>query len=123
MFVRPKVKKVEIDIQKDEKENLATENDIVSLPEIKEEVVEEKKEEIPVSLSTTVIQANNLVESYDTIYNGVKIKNETKINLTQEDLIPNVEFLNKKDIVIFHTHTCESYTMTKENSYISTRKL
>ena len=24
---------------------------------------------------------------------------------------------NKKDILIFHTHTCESYTQTKENSY------
>ena len=35
-------------------------------------------------------------------------------------LNPNVEFSNKKDILIYHTHTCESYTPTENNSYTST---
>ena len=30
----------------------------------------------------------------------------------------NVEF-NKQDIMIFHTHTCESYTPTEANDYES----
>ena len=90
--------------------NIQTDNDIV-------------KEEIPITLPTTVIQTNNLPENYDTIYRDVKIKNETNFNLSQEILNPDVEFSNKSDVIIFHTHTCESYTQTKENSYIASRKL
>ena len=29
----------------------------------------------------------------------------------------NRVLLNKKDLIIYHTHTCESYTQTKENTY------
>lgn len=67
-------------------------------------------------VQTTIIQANNLPENYNTIYNSVKIKNETSFNLSESILTPNVNF-SSKDIIIFHTHTCESYTSTKENSY------
>lgn len=40
--------------------------------------------------------------------------------MTQDILTPNVEFSDKKNIIIFHTHTCESYTPTEENNYNST---
>lgn len=72
------------------------------------------------NLKTKVISDKNLKETYNAEYNGVKIKNESKYTLTQEILTPNVEYTNKNDILIFHTHTCESYTPTKAKSYLST---
>ncbi len=75
------------------------------------------------NVTTEVISENNIAENYNTLYGNVKIKNETSFNLTQDILTPNVEFTNKKDIVIFHTHTCESYTPTEANSYVASRKL
>lgn len=80
-------------------------------------------DEVPVSLPTKVIQANNLAENYNTIYEDIKIKNETNFNLSQEILNSNIDFSNKTDIIIFHTHTCESYTQTEENEYSASRKL
>ena len=100
--------------------------EITPVVEVEETVTEKGEvvsEEIPPSLPTTVIQANNLSESYNTIYKDVRIKNETNFNLSQEILTPNVEFTNKTDVIIFHTHTCESYTPTEKNSYVASRKL
>ncbi len=75
------------------------------------------------NLTTEVISENNISESYNTLYGDVKIKNETSFELTQDILTPDVEFTNKSDIVIFHTHTCESYTPTEENTYVASRQL
>lgn len=72
---------------------------------------------IPENVTTSVVAENNLPESYNTTYGNVKIKNETSFNLDNETLIPNIGYSNTKDIVIFHTHTCESYTQTEQNSY------
>ncbi|MBP3595777.1 MAG: stage II sporulation protein P [Clostridia bacterium] len=72
------------------------------------------------TLKTKVIADKNLKETYNAEYKGVKIKNESKYTLTQEILTPNVEYTNKDDILIFHTHTCESYTPTKNKSYLAT---
>ena len=99
-----------------QEETRITEEDTMHL----EEIVEE---EVLTSLPTKVIQANNLVENYNTIYKDIKIKNETNFNLSQEILDPSIDFLNKTNIIIFHTHTCESYTQTQEDSYIASRKL
>ena len=62
-------------------------------------------------------------DTYTNQYKSVKIKNLTNIKLTEEMLKPNYKLQNKKDIIIFHTHTCESYTQTEKNKYISSRKL
>lgn len=74
-------------------------------------------ENIAQSLETKVIETNNLNDRFTNNYNSVKIRNESKYTLTEEMLAPNVDFQNKKDIVIYHTHTCESYTPTPENNY------
>ena len=58
-------------------------------------------------------------ESYTNSYGSVKIKNDTDIKLTEEILKPDYEVKNCKDILIYHTHTCESYTKTKNNKYES----
>ena len=71
-------------------------------------------------LPTKVIDKNNKNDTFTIAYGSVKIKNESSYTLTEEMLNPNISFVNKKDILIFHTHTCESYTPTIQNSYIAT---
>ena len=70
-------------------------------------------------LEGKIISINNKNDTFTNKYNGVKIKNESSYKLTDEMMIPNVDFNNKKDIVIYHTHTCESYTPTLNNNYIA----
>lgn len=82
-------------------------------------ITQDLGEEVPFSLQTNVISSNNKTDKFTNEYNGVKIKNESSYNLTEEMLIPNVDFTNKKDIIIYHTHTCESYTATEANNYVS----
>ncbi len=38
-------------------------------------------------------------------------------------LVPDVEIQNKKDILIYHTHTCESYTPCDTYNYEMTGNL
>jgi len=62
-------------------------------------------------------EEGELKESYTNKYGSVKIKNDTDIKLTENILKPDYNVKNSKDIIIYHTHTCESYTPTKENTY------
>ena len=71
--------------------------------------------EAETGLKTEVVK-NNVPEKYTSEYNGVKVRNETDIKLTEAMLKPDVK-LNTDNIVIFHTHTCESYTPTKNYTY------
>ncbi len=50
---------------------------------------------------------------------GVKLRNESDYNLEKEISDLNADF-NKNDLIIFHTHTCESYTPTEQYQYEST---
>lgn len=69
---------------------------------------------------TTEVIPNNVPNKYTDDYNGVEIKNGTNYNLTEDILNCDNLDLNKKDIMIFHTHTCESYTPTEQYSYEET---
>lgn len=62
-------------------------------------------------------EVGELKETYTNKYGSVKIKNDTDIKLTENMLKPDYNIKNTKDVIIFHTHTCESYTPTKENKY------
>ena len=73
-------------------------------------------QEAETGLKTEVLK-NNVPEKYTSEYNGVKIRNETdNIKLTKEMLVPEVD-INTKNILIYHTHTCESYTPTENYKY------
>lgn len=77
---------------------------------------DEEIQEAETGLKTEVLE-NNVPEKYTSEYNGVKIRNETdNIKLTKEMLVPNVN-INTKNILIYHTHTCESYTPTEAYTY------
>ena len=67
-------------------------------------------EEISENAITQEVQENNMIPKYTTEYGSVRINNQSKYEMTEEILKPDVEITNKKDILIYHTHTCESYT-------------
>lgn len=72
-------------------------------------------DEVSSNLPTEVVQTK-YKDTYNYELNGVKIKNETSYDLSTMDLTTNIT-VDNKNIIIFHTHTCESYTQTEANSY------
>lgn len=76
-------------------------------------------ENILETAETTEVTQNPITETFNTEINGVKIKNETSFTINQE--IMNTELdINKNNILIFHTHTCESYTPSDKFPYQQT---
>lgn len=59
---------------------------------------------------------SNIPDRYTYEIFGVKVRSECKYNLQNEIQDLNVNF-NKQNILIFHTHTCESYTPTEQFTY------
>lgn len=70
-------------------------------------------------LSTQVITQNPIAESFNVQYGNVKIKNQTSYTLTEEMMTPDITIENK-NIVLFHTHSCESYTSSEAYPYTPT---
>ena len=95
-------------------ENLTGDMDIGNTTQ--ESETDGELEEAKTGLETEVLK-NNVPEKYTSEYNGVKIRNETdNIKLTKEMLVPEID-INTKNILIYHTHTCESYTPTENFKY------
>ena len=61
------------------------------------------------AVKTEIVTPNPISENANVQYGKVKIKNQTTYNLTDDILNPNIQ-IDNKNIVIFHTHSCESYT-------------
>lgn len=68
------------------------------------------------NVETTVIDSG-VPNKYTNSYNGVTVKNGTNYTLTDEILSPDNISINQQDVMIFHTHTCESYTPTENFPY------
>ena len=102
-------------IKSNETEQIANENTIQIQNQT--QVAAISTEEAQIGLQTEVVSGGNINAKYTNEYNGVQIKNESKYELTQEMLIPDIELENKKDIIIYHTHTCESYTQSTGFEY------
>ena len=77
------------------------------------EELAEQIEELPDDVTTENVEENNIKAKYTTTYGSVKINNQSDYELTKDILKPDAEITNKKDILIYHTHTCESYTPSK----------
>lgn len=69
--------------------------------------------ELPDDVTTENVEENNITPKYTSTYGSVKINNQSDYELTEDILKPDTEITNKKDILIYHTHTCESYTPSK----------
>lgn len=71
------------------------------------------------NVETQIVTQNPISESFNNEINGVKIKNETSFDIPDD--IMNTELdIDKNNILIFHTHTCESYTPSETYSYEQT---
>ena len=70
-------------------------------------------------IKTEVVTPNPIAENANVQYGNVKIKNQTTYNLTEDILNPNIK-IDNKNILIFHTHSCESYTPSETYPYEQT---
>ncbi len=113
------VKAEDVEIGQDKNKSLNTQN----LTENEEQKEASTEEVVTDNQETKVVTKNPIAEKYNKEYNGIKIKNETSYDLTDDMLNPGNLEIDKKDIIIFHTHTCESYTMTENYKYEPSRKL
>lgn len=84
-----------------------------------EELVK-KIEDLPDNVTTEQVTENNITPRYTTSYQDVQINNQSDYELTEEMLMPDAEITNKKNILIYHTHTCESYTASEGYEYQET---
>ena len=106
-------------IEDKEKEKQKQENTKEEPQENKQEENNPKTELAQTGLATQVMTSNPIKESYNVQYGKVKIKNETDYTLTEDMLAPNITIENK-NIVLFHTHSCESYTSSDSFPYTPT---
>ncbi|MBQ3409316.1 MAG: stage II sporulation protein P [Clostridia bacterium] len=82
--------------------------------ENQQEIQIEKVEE---NLKTEVVNSS-YKQTHNYEIDGVKIKNESKYDLNTLNLSSNNSKIENKNIIIFHTHTCESYTQTQSSTYV-----
>lgn len=83
------------------------------------EKIEETVEQAKLDVNTEVVP-NSVNPKYNRDYEGVKINNSTEYELSDDLLNPSDTAVNKNKILIYHTHTCESYTPTEQFFYEET---
>lgn len=83
--------------------------------------IDENKEteKAKTDVNTQVITQNPIAENANRQYGNVKIKNQTTYELTDEILNPDI-IIDNKNIILFHTHSCESYTPSEAYNYEQT---
>ncbi len=113
------IEKMEAQSKKESK----TQEEIANTTPSKEDTANQtnrtNNDQIEGSLPTQVITNNPIKESYNVTYGNVKIKNQTTYQLTNEMLTPDITIENK-NIILFHTHSCESYTPSEAYNYTQT---
>ena len=105
------------DEDENSKANIVNENESLnqSTENVNSENLGEIKE-VNTGVQTEVIKST-YKETYNYSVNGVKIKNETNFNLDELQLSTDNVNTDNKNVIIFHTHTCESYTQTENCKY------
>lgn len=105
------------DEDENSKANIVNENELLnqSTEKVNGENLGEIKE-VNTGVQTEVIKST-YKETYNYSVNGVKIKNETNFNLDELQLSTDNVNTDNKNVIIFHTHTCESYTQTENCKY------
>lgn len=125
-FLKTEISSIE-GIEKSQKDSYLEDNTNVDTKDNKTENNEQKeeKETEKVELANTsgikteVVTPNPISENYNAQYGNVKIKNQTTYELTQEMLKPDIT-IDNKNILLFHTHSCESYTPSEKYQYTQT---
>lgn len=80
---------------------------------------EEKVEQAKTDVKIEKVQ-NSVNPRVTNEYKNVKINNSSKKELTEDMLNPDGISVNTKKVIIYHTHTSESYTPTEKNIYSQT---
>ena len=75
--------------------------------------------DLPTNVQTEIVTQNLITESYNIEINKVKIKNETSFEIN-DLILETTQNINKENVLIFHTHTCESYTPSEKYQYQQT---
>lgn len=99
------------------------EKDSKTKENIEENQKELTQEEITLASTTgvqsEVVTENPIANKYNVQYGKVQIKNQTSYTLTEEMLKPDIK-IDNKNVLIFHTHSCESYTSSEKFPYVPT---
>lgn len=103
------------------KKEESTENEVPQVEQNQKENTESPTIEtnVATNVQTEIVTQNPIAENNNVEINGVKIKNETSFEIN-ENIINTELNINKNNILIFHTHTCESYTPTEQYNYQQT---
>lgn len=104
--------------EKEEKQNLEIAQETgEALEAPKKEEEEQKTIEGTDKIDTKVIEENNIAPSYTDEKNDIQIKNQSKYDTKEILENSNYELKNKNKVIIYHTHTCESYTSSEKYNY------
>ena len=82
--------------------------------------IEETKKELELAktdLTTEVVSDKNITANYTDTNGKIEVKNRTDYEITEDLMQTDYILDNNQDILIFHTHTCESYTPSEEYNY------
>ena len=66
---------------------------------------------------TKVISENNINEKYTNKYQNIKINNQTSYDISGILENASYNFNDSRNVIMYHTHTCESYTPTENYNY------
>ena len=106
-------------ISEKKEENKVANTEETTNGEIEENSLENNSEALEPGTKTEIITSNPIKDGSNTQLGNVKIKNETNYELT-EDLFTSEIQIENKNIVLFHTHSCESYTSSEKYPYTPT---
>ena len=87
--------------------------------EQEKEKTEESVNQAPENVQTEVVE-NSVKPKYNKEWNGVRINNSSSHEISDDTIDIDSVNVNKEKILIYHTHTCESYTPTELFNYEET---
>lgn len=93
------------------------ENNEIQGENIEKEEIQDKTIKGEESFETKVIEENNITASFTNTGSDVQVKNQSSYNVDELLANSSYEVTNKDKVVIYHTHTCESYTASEKYQY------
>jgi len=87
--------------------------------EQEKEKTEESVNQAPENVQTEVVE-NSVKPKFNQEWNGVRINNSSSHEISDDTIDIDSVNVNKEKILIYHTHTCESYTPTELFNYEET---
>ena len=109
--------KSEISVAKEINNQINKKNEIVdSINNEEEKNVENNISTNNEKKQTEVLTVNPIAENVNFQNGNIKIKNQTSYTINDELLNSNLN-IDNKNILIFHTHSCESYTSSEKFPY------